>query len=81
MEPTMHMRLQDVFEVIGNQDIELPEIIVIGSQSCGKSSVIENIVGRSFLPRTVVMKKPIVIQLYSLRIDANHSRKEKSCKR
>ena len=31
--------------------IALPVIAVVGSQSAGKSSVLENIVGHSFLPR------------------------------
>lgn len=31
--------------------IDLPQIAVIGSQSSGKSSVLENLVGRDFLPR------------------------------
>ena len=31
--------------------LELPSIVVIGSQSSGKSSVLEAIVGREFLPK------------------------------
>ena len=31
--------------------IELPSIVVIGSQSSGKSSVLESIVGHEFLPK------------------------------
>jgi hypothetical protein len=45
-------KLQDVFATVGvNNPIDLPQIVVIGSQSSGKSSVLENIVGRDFLPR------------------------------
>ncbi|GIY56980.1 dynamin-1 [Caerostris extrusa] len=47
-------------------DIPLPQIVVVGSQSAGKSSVLENIVGREFLPRGcgVVTRRPTLIQLY-----------------
>lgn len=44
---------------------DLPQITVIGSQSSGKSSVLENIVGRDFLPRGsgIVTRRPLVLQL------------------
>ena len=44
-------KLQDVFNSIGSSPIELPQIVVVGSQSSGKSSVLESLVGREFLPR------------------------------
>ena len=45
-------KLQDVFHSVGMLDtIDLPQIAVVGAQSSGKSSVLENIVGRDFLPR------------------------------
>ena len=37
--------------------IDLPQITVIGSQSSGKSSCLENIVGRDFLPRGKGVKR------------------------
>lgn len=45
--------------------IDLPSIVVIGSQSSGKSSVLENIVGRDFLPRGtgIVTRRPLILQL------------------
>ena len=43
-------KLQDVFGAIGQQTVDLPQIVVVGSQSAGKSSVLENIVGRYPLP-------------------------------
>lgn len=40
-------KLQDVFTTVGvNNPIDLPQIVVVGAQSSGKSSVLENIVGR-----------------------------------
>ena len=38
---------------------------MLGSQSSGKSSVLENIVGRDFLPRGtgIVTRRPLVLQL------------------
>lgn len=61
-------RLQDVFGAIGQATLDLPQITVVGSQSAGKSSVLENIVGRDFLPRGsgVVTRRPLILQLYCL---------------
>ncbi|GAA5843681.1 hypothetical protein JCM9279_000101 [Rhodotorula babjevae] len=60
-------RLQDAFAQSGlsSAPIDLPQIAVIGSQSSGKSSVLENIVGRDFLPRGtgIVTRRPLVLQL------------------
>ncbi|TPX33322.1 hypothetical protein SmJEL517_g03774 [Synchytrium microbalum] len=59
-------RLQDAFSAVGVANpIDLPQITVIGSQSSGKSSVLENIVGRDFLPRGtgIVTRRPLVLQL------------------
>lgn len=65
-------KLQDVFNTVGADSIQLPQIIVIGSQSSGKSSVLESLVGRSFLPRGtgIVTRRPLVLQLvYTTRQD------------
>uniref|UniRef100_F1RRW8 Dynamin-1 n=1 Tax=Sus scrofa TaxID=9823 RepID=F1RRW8_PIG len=44
-------RLQDAFSAIGqNADLDLPQIAVVGGQSAGKSSVLENFVGRDLFP-------------------------------
>ena len=60
-------QLQDVFHTIGESPIDLPQIVVIGSQSSGKSSVLESIVGRDFLPRGsgIVTRRPLVLQLHN----------------
>ncbi|ORY37195.1 hypothetical protein BCR33DRAFT_758928 [Rhizoclosmatium globosum] len=59
-------KLQDAFATAGTSNpIDLPQIVVIGSQSSGKSSVLENIVGKDFLPRGagIVTRRPLVLQL------------------
>lgn len=38
-----------------SDSLKLPSIVVIGSQSSGKSSVLEAIVGHQFLPKYVVL--------------------------
>jgi len=47
------------------QYIKLPQIAVVGSQSSGKSSLLENIVGIDFLPRGsgVVTRRPLELRL------------------
>ncbi|OZJ05084.1 Vacuolar protein sorting-associated protein 1 [Bifiguratus adelaidae] len=59
-------KLQDAFATVGVQNpVDLPQIVVIGAQSSGKSSVLENIVGRDFLPRGtgIVTRRPLILQL------------------
>ncbi|XP_053329356.1 dynamin-1 isoform X2 [Spea bombifrons] len=59
-------RLQDAFSAIGqNANLDLPQIAVVGGQSAGKSSVLENFVGKDFLPRGsgIVTRRPLVLQL------------------
>lgn len=53
----------------GANPIDLPQITVVGSQSSGKSSVLENIVGRDFLPRGtgIVTRRPLILQLINRR--------------
>lgn len=59
-------RLQDIFsQVTLDFRLELPQVAVIGSQSSGKSSVLEALVGRDFLPRgpEICTRRPLVLQL------------------
>ncbi|KAI3449275.1 hypothetical protein Pfo_005940 [Paulownia fortunei] len=46
----------------------LPSIAVVGGQSSGKSSVLESIVGKDFLPRGsgIVTRRPLVLQLHRI---------------
>ncbi|KAH9991155.1 Dynamin central region-domain-containing protein [Russula vinacea] len=57
-------KLQDTFSNLGGE-LDMPQLVVVGSQSAGKSSVLENIVGRDFLPRGqgIVTRRPLVLQL------------------
>ncbi|GJQ67206.1 Drp1 [Trypoxylus dichotomus] len=68
-------KLQDVFNTVGSDSIQLPQIVVLGSQSSGKSSVIESLVGKSFLPRGtgIVTRRPLILQLvYCPKEDRDH---------
>ena len=75
-------KLQDlVFNTIGNDSLDLPQIVVVGSQSSGKSSVLENIVGRDFLPRGsgIVTRRPLILQLINIPVDGDEkSEKDES---
>lgn len=58
-------KLQDVFNTVGADIIQLPQIVVVGTQSSGKSSVLESLVGRDLLPRGtgIVTRRPLILQL------------------
>ena len=60
-------KLQDAMASLGSdsQVPALPQIVVVGSQSSGKSSVLESLVGRDFLPRGAGMctRRPLLLQL------------------
>ncbi|KAK6114041.1 Dynamin-1 [Brugia pahangi] len=59
-------RLQDAFAQLGTSlNFDLPQIAVVGGQSAGKSSVLENFVGKDFLPRGsgIVTRRPLILQL------------------
>lgn len=46
--------------------IQFPQIVVIGNQSSGKSSLLETIIGEDFLPKGVgiVTRRPLIVQLF-----------------
>ena len=74
------MKLQDAFNIINAKNsIELPQIVVVGAQSTGKSSVLESIVGRDFLPRGsgIVTRCPLVLQLRRIKKDGDDEDNEK----
>ncbi|XP_009471898.1 PREDICTED: dynamin-1-like protein isoform X3 [Nipponia nippon] len=68
-------KLQDVFNTVGADIIQLPQIVVVGTQSSGKSSVLESLVGRDLLPRGtgVVTRRPLILQL--VHVSAEDGRK------
>lgn len=61
-------KLQDIVTTTQLADIDLPVLAVVGLQLCGKSSVLENIVGKDFLPRGtgIVTRRPLVLQLINI---------------
>ncbi|XP_038903843.1 dynamin-related protein 3A isoform X2 [Benincasa hispida] len=68
-------KLQDIFAQLGSQStIELPQVAVVGSQSSGKSSVLEALVGRDFLPRGsgICTRRPLVLQLLQTKTDKEY---------
>ncbi|WAR25092.1 DNM1L-like protein [Mya arenaria] len=60
-------KLQDVFNTVGSETIQLPQIVVIGSQS---------LVGRDFLPRGtgIVTRRPLILQLIQITKDDTEAR-------
>ena len=58
-------KLQSVLTDLGLDKVGLPTIAVVGAQSSGKSSVLEAIVGKEFLPRGtgIVTRRPLLLQL------------------
>ncbi|XP_056596272.1 dynamin-1-like protein isoform X2 [Triplophysa dalaica] len=68
-------KLQDVFNTVGADIIQLPQIAVVGTQSSGKSSVLESLVGRDLLPRGtgIVTRRPLILQL--VHVDPGDRRK------
>ncbi|XP_061577026.1 dynamin-1-like protein isoform X3 [Cololabis saira] len=68
-------KLQDVFNTVGADIIQLPQIVVVGTQSSGKSSVLESLVGKDILPRGhgIVTRRPLILQL--VHIDPDDRRK------
>ena len=64
------VNLVDKLRDIGlNDHISMPRIAVLGSQSSGKSSLLEAIVGMNFLPRGsgVVTRRPLELRLCRLK--------------
>ena len=65
--PTVN-KLQDVIYSSGIDSLDLPILAVVGSQSSGKSSILETLVGKDFLPRGtgIVTRRPLVLQLNNI---------------
>lgn len=60
------IEIRNMLHGVGQSDaLTLPSIVVIGSQSSGKSSVLEAIVGHEFLPKgsNMVTRRPIELTL------------------
>lgn len=60
------IEIRSMLQLVGQSDtLILPSIVVIGSQSSGKSSVLEAIVGHEFLPKgsNMITRRPIELTL------------------
>ena len=60
------IEIRGLLQTVGQSEtLSLPSIVVIGSQSSGKSSVLEAIVGHEFLPKgsNMVTRRPIELTL------------------
>ncbi|KAL2357398.1 P-loop containing nucleoside triphosphate hydrolase protein [Cryomyces antarcticus] len=60
------IEIRSLLQTVGqSESLTLPSIVVIGSQSSGKSSVLEAIVGHEFLPKgsNMVTRRPIELTL------------------
>ncbi|KAF7622152.1 putative mitochondrial dynamin GTPase [Aspergillus flavus] len=60
------IEIRNILQAVGQSNtLTLPSIVVIGSQSSGKSSVLEAIVGHEFLPKgsNMVTRRPIELTL------------------
>ncbi|KAK1237584.1 hypothetical protein MKX07_006712 [Trichoderma sp. CBMAI-0711] len=60
------IEIRNILQKVGqSSSLTLPSIVVIGSQSSGKSSVLEAIVGHEFLPKglNMVTRRPIELTL------------------
>ena len=60
------IEIRSILQMIGQSSaLVLPSIVVIGSQSSGKSSVLEAIVGHEFLPKgsNMITRRPIELTL------------------
>ncbi|KAK9098036.1 hypothetical protein Syun_025081 [Stephania yunnanensis] len=73
-------KLQDIFSPFKSlsSKIKLPQVVVIGSQSSGKSSVLEAMVGRDFLPRgcDICTRMPLVLQLENRQCESDRDGRE-----
>uniref|UniRef100_A0AC35GKD0 Dynamin-type G domain-containing protein n=1 Tax=Panagrolaimus sp. PS1159 TaxID=55785 RepID=A0AC35GKD0_9BILA len=70
--------LQDILSTLPKEcKIDIPQIVVLGDQSVGKSSTLEAIVGKDFLPRGgkgMVTRCPILLHL--IQVPENDPRRE-----
>lgn len=60
------IEIRSMLQLVGQSEaLTLPSIVVIGSQSSGKSSVLEAIVGHEFLPKgsNMITRRPIELTL------------------
>ncbi|KAJ3433456.1 dynamin related protein 1 isoform a [Anaeramoeba flamelloides] len=76
-------KIQDILAQTKITTFELPQIVVVGEQSSGKSSVLESIVKMDFLPRgnNIVTRRPLILQLNKIQTYKKEKKKSSSSKR
>ena len=70
------IEIRNALKIADNSsDLKLPSIVVIGSQSSGKSSVLEAIVGHEFLPKgqNMVTRRPLELTLVNSAVDEDYA--------
>ncbi|EPZ31972.1 Dynamin, GTPase domain-containing protein, partial [Rozella allomycis CSF55] len=68
--------LRNILKALGQDNmITLPSIVVVGSQSSGKSSVLESIVGHEFLPKgsNMVTRRPLELTLVNCETEEDYA--------
>jgi dynamin 1-like protein len=64
--------INEIQEILSKSNISsqipLPQLVVVGAQSTGKSSVLESIMNKDFLPKGqgIVTRCPIILQLHNI---------------
>ena len=62
---------QNSYKEVSKTPFELPRLVVVGAPGSGKSSVIETLCGRTFLPKDIRNRYSKAIEIHLQRTDPN----------